>query len=31
MIFDVKHGCVILFNLFEFNYKNLDAYLIELD
>jgi len=31
MSFDVKYGYVMLFGLFEFNYKGLDAYLIELD
>jgi len=31
MIFDVKYGCVVLFDLWEFNYKGLDVYLFELD
>ena len=31
MIFDVKYGCVMLFDLIEFNYKGLYAYLAELD
>ena len=26
-IFDVKYGCVMLFDLFEFNYKGLDCLL----
>jgi len=31
MIFYIKYGCVMLFDLFEFNYKGLDAYLVELN
>jgi len=31
MVFDVKDGYVILFDIFEINYKGLDAYLLEFD
>jgi len=31
MIFYVKYGRVMLVDLFELNYKGLDAYLVELD